>query len=684
MLGLLGLASVTVNSVGPVARLPRARETNPPIEIIVTGERVPRSLQATASSVVVVTARGIEAQPVDRVEQLLETIPNVQLGSGTQGPTIRGQDSTGVVSELFAFLGGTRPRTTLTIDGRAVTYNEYVYGGASIWDVERVEVFRSPQTTTQGRNSIAGAIFVTTKDPSKDWEGRARAIIGEIGTRQLSAVVSGPIIDDQFAIRVAGDLKLGRNVSDMANGIVGASIDHDDFGVARIKLVAEPRALPGIRLETSYAHVESQAPQFQSVRAPFNERRNPVPERTDGVIRTKVDSVTAQLSYAVSPSLNSRTTLSHGIALVQRFGLPGLGRTRVDSIDNSAETILQWQPGRLIHMLGGLHYSTLKLRQFIDITGLRIGTGGFGDRQRSLGLFGEATWHPAPRLAITAGLRYQSDKQVRHGQVGPIVDGITVDYDGRFDAWLPKVSVAYDLADPTTIGLLAQRAYNPGGTTVNLATRLQNNFGPERLWNYEAFMRTSFAGRRGTVAANLFYNDITDAQRPQTIEFVAPNGQSFNTIEIANAPSARTAGLEVEVGWRASSRLSVRLGLGLLDTKVRRTLAMSDPLRGKAFQRSPNISASAAIDWNPNKAMHLSVDMNTRTGYFSDDANTLSRRINGWTTVNARTTYTAGSTSVFGYVRNAFDAFYLTSLSTPTLGAVGRPREFGLGIEGRF
>lgn len=137
-----------------------------PDEIVITGERVPRTLRDTASSVEVVTRAEIERASADRIEQILELVPNVQVSSGGEGPTIRGQDTTGASRDLYAFLGGTRPRTTMIVDGRAVTFNEFIFGASPLWDVERVEVFRTPQTTTQGRNSIAGAIFVTTADPT--------------------------------------------------------------------------------------------------------------------------------------------------------------------------------------------------------------------------------------------------------------------------------------------------------------------------------------------------------------------------------------------------------------------------------------------------------------------------------------------------------------------------------------
>ena len=181
LLGIVSLASATVE---------QASVKTAPTEIMVTGERVVRTLSETPSSVVVATAEDIQGQATpDRLEQVLMLVPNVQFGSEGEGPTIRGQDTTGVLRDVSAFLGETRPRATVTVDGRAVGYYEYVFGAASVWDVERVEVFRSPQSTTQGRNSIAGAIFVKTNDPTFNWEGNARALVGEIGTRQASAVV---------------------------------------------------------------------------------------------------------------------------------------------------------------------------------------------------------------------------------------------------------------------------------------------------------------------------------------------------------------------------------------------------------------------------------------------------------------------------------------------------------------
>src|SRR3954451_24665955 len=68
-------------------------------QIIITGERVQRPLKETPSSVYVVTGKDIDAQSADRVDQVLALIPNVQLGNGSEGPAIRGLDTTGALQD---------------------------------------------------------------------------------------------------------------------------------------------------------------------------------------------------------------------------------------------------------------------------------------------------------------------------------------------------------------------------------------------------------------------------------------------------------------------------------------------------------------------------------------------------------------------------------------------------------
>ena len=655
-------------------------QVDDPARIIVTGERVHRRLRETASSVEVVSAHEIDAASADRIEQVLDLIPNVQMSSGGEGPTIRGQDSTGPTRDLPAFLGGTRPRTTLIVDGRAVSFNEFVFGTTPLWDVERVELFRTPQTTTQGRNSIAGAIFITTRDPTFAPEYGARAILAAANTRQLSASASGPLIPRQLAWRVSGDYRSSRTSSRIADLVAGADPNRDQYGLIRVKLLATPAALPGVRAELGLSHTQAKSPQIEGIRPPFERRQDPIDGY--GTFHTRVDAMTASLAYEGGRGLALDTVLTRGDSHATRFAPPGLGQSRIHSEDFSLEAVANWTPEGAMKLVAGASYYHSGLRQFIDLSQL-AGIGRFRDRQASSGLFGEMSLNLVPRTTLTAGIRYQRDRQVREGALGTRTGSIPLDYRQSFEAWLPKLSLAYDVSPHWRSGILLQRAYNPGGTTLRFDTGAADNFGAEKLWDFELFTRANLPGDALQVSGNLFYYDQKNAQRGNPITIIAPTGAAVTSADLFNVPKARSFGLEASVDWKATRRFSARAGLGLLRTKII-DAGTARSFEGKEFQRSPHLSASLAVDWRPVDRLRLTAQVHHNSGYFSDDLETASRRIEGWTKVDAKAEWEAGRFRLFGYVRNAFDRFYLTYLFNPTLATAGDPREAGVGMEARF
>jgi outer membrane receptor protein involved in Fe transport len=466
---------------------------------------------------------------------------------------------------------------------------------------------------------------------------------------------------------------------------VGADPNQDDYGLVRIKVLAEPKAVPGMRLLTTYTHVDSRMPQTQGVRndlgVEFEDRVDNAP--TYGVFSNDVDSLTSVLDYRLAPALDTTTTLSFGDARIERFAPPGLGQTQTHSSDFSAESVLRWVPDQPVRALGGVHFLRSRLDQDINLSAV-LGKGSFSDDQQSLGLFGELTFRPTARLPVTAGIRYQRDSQDRQGLLGTSGAGYPIDFDQTFDAWLPKLSVAYEVSKDLNIGVLMQRAYNPGGTTLNLDTGEQDEFGAETLWNYELFVRTSFAGGRVTLDANVFYNDFEDAQRARLRAYTVPGGATAFWAEIDNMPRAESHGLEIDLGWHISSEVVLRAGLGLLDTRIVEPTPNLASLRDNDFQRSPSMTASAAIDWRPTSAWRLSAQGRYNSDYYSDDANTPGLAISGTAVLDARASYEKGQWQVFGYVRNVFDRFYLMSLNSNVRGTAGDPREYGLGFEVRF
>lgn len=678
LVGLLLLAEPS----SPPSGQARSSDATDDADIVVTGERISRSLRDTPSSVEVFTADRRETLAgADRLDQLLEQIPNVQLGAGNSGPTIRGQDSTGVLQDLPAFLGGTRPRITLQVDGRAVGFNEFLFGVAPLWDVQQIEVFRSPQTTTQGRNSIAGAIFISTKDPTYQPQASARAIAGSRSLGQLSAAVSGPLIADQLAFRVAGDVRRSRTASKITDTMPGGNPNRDNYAMLRFKLLAEPQFLPGARLEASFTHSEAEMPMIEGVRVPFKSRRDRLAGY--GIFATRVDAFTARFEAGISETLTTTTTVTHGNSHIQRFAPVGLGQTKSRVKDMSLESILNWRPDGPIGLLGGVHALKSSLDQYIDLSAV-VGLGNFTDRQASLGLFGEATLRPLPDVTVTAGLRYQRDRQDRQGSLGKPGFALPIDFDQGFGAWLPKVSVAYAVTSDVTVGLLVQRAYNPGGTTLNFETGGQELFGAEFLWSSEVFARGVFADGRLRLSANLFATRFRDAQRARSRAFTVPGGRTAFWAEIRNVPKSESYGIEASAEYKASEELRLRGALGWLKTRIVDAGDADVAIDGKDFQRSPKFSGSASVDWQPIARLRLNAALRHHTGYFSDDANTPARKIDPATMIDARAAFDVGPLTIVGYGRNLLDEFAMTYLFTPTSGTAQKPRELGIGLEARF
>ena len=650
--------------------------------IIVTGERADRSIAQTSSSVLVIIDQDLERQPdTDRLDQLLGRAANVTLGSGGQGPTIRGLDTTGVLRDLPAFLGGTRPRTTLIVDGRPVSYNEFVFGAEPLWDVDKVEIFRSPQTTTQGRNSIAGAIFVETAAPEMAWHAGARLIGGNLGTRQISAMATGPVLSDQLAFRVTGDLRRGRTASTLISPIEAVDANSDDFEQLRFKLLATPSAVPDLRLEASYQASHSRAPQIEGIRPPFKDRRDPA--ATYGIFDISTHALTLRGKWTMDPATEAVATITAGQVDARRYAPPGLGEALNDVTDRNVEFVLRHQ-GKELDLLVGAAANRVRLQQAIDLSAIGLGTGTFRDLQQSEGIFGELKWQALDRLSVTIGGRYQHDRQHRAGGLLAAAGQLPVNFEERFSAFLPRLSVAFEAGAFATLGISAQRAAKPGGATLSPVTGMIDGFDAESLWAYEIFARGELDGPALTYAANLFLYDLRNAQRSVLRAIETPGG-TFYFQEAGNVPRAYSQGAELQLAWAVRPDLSLRLSAGLLETRITRTPIDRDILAGSQFQRAPHFTGSAELSWRPAPSVELNFSYWRRSGYFSDDANTPSLRVGSAGALDARVGWQTGDLRLFAFARNVFDRFYLTALfDNGSLATAGDPREYGAGAEFRF
>ena len=83
-----------------------------------------------------------------------------------------------------------------------VYYSRVASATFDFLDVAQIEVLRGPQGTLYGKNTTAGAINITTRQPTFDFEGRAEISIGNLGFKQAKVAVSGPL-SDKVAARLA-------------------------------------------------------------------------------------------------------------------------------------------------------------------------------------------------------------------------------------------------------------------------------------------------------------------------------------------------------------------------------------------------------------------------------------------------------------------------------------------------
>jgi iron complex outermembrane recepter protein len=593
-----------------------------------------------------------------------------------------------------AFFSGSQPRAVTQVDGRALSANEYLYGVQGLWDVNRVEIFRGPQTTTQGRHSIAGAIFVQINDPTFYREAALRAEVGDYGTTQFSGLASGPILDEELAYRFTFDTRDHETwVNRPANaGGVGRDQDRDGYDAFRGKLLWTPKAALALTSKLTFTHTFTSGPQTEVVdRGDATSGPKTFADRFNSnlgaaVWTTRADALTHELGLKLGEywQLTQRSTLAD--TALERCAPLGKGTATLDGKEYVSETLARYAPaagGRLTGLLG-LYAGRFEQEEILDISAF-LALGGFEDRRRSLGVFGEATYQLTERLNATAGLRYQHDEQKRVGALGPLA----VDYDESFGEWLPKFDLAYQLTARDRVGATIARGMNPGGVSVSFFTGAATEFAEETLWNYELYWRGDRLDGKLRAEANIFFSDLRDTQRFADIATGLPPPNDLDQ-RVENAARARSWGAELSASYTPDRAVTLQGGLGLLQTELVEFASAAGSLAGRDFQRAPELTAFLGATWRPVAGLSLAAQTRYVGDYFSDDANIRSLAVDAHTITDVQVAYSWRRYRVYVYCTNVFDTFQETQLFDNDLdgvadqAALNDPREVGLGLEWKF
>jgi iron complex outermembrane receptor protein len=215
-------------------------------EITETARYRTESAQDVPIAISAISSRQLEAQGVSSLKQVVQQLPslNIQGFSGrNQTITIRGIGTNaggtndGLEQGVGLYVDGVyRPRT-----GSVIT---------DLIDIESIQVLRGPQGTLFGKNTVAGAIDITTREPQFQQEARAELSYGNYNQVRGYFAYNG-VVSDDLAFRVS----YLRNRRDglIYNTTQREHWDNLDNHAARFDLLYKPSADFKLRLIADYS-----------------------------------------------------------------------------------------------------------------------------------------------------------------------------------------------------------------------------------------------------------------------------------------------------------------------------------------------------------------------------------------------------------------------------------------------
>jgi iron complex outermembrane receptor protein len=196
----------------PQAPIVLAQAVAPPvtssqfIEVQVTSRRVTESVQKVPVAVSVTSADTVANTGAYNVSRLSQQLPSLTLYS--QNPRNTSVNIRGLGAPLGLTNDGIEQGVGIYID--QVYYNRVAASTLDFVDIQQIEVLRGPQGTLYGKNTTAGAINITTRAPSFEFEARGEISGGNYDFKQAKASISGPITDDvAFRLSVANTTRRG-------------------------------------------------------------------------------------------------------------------------------------------------------------------------------------------------------------------------------------------------------------------------------------------------------------------------------------------------------------------------------------------------------------------------------------------------------------------------------------------
>ena len=612
-----GLFAVSGNAAGLVLE-----------EVMVTAQKRVESLQDVPVSVSALSGEKINDAGIQRIEDLSAYIPNFTMTESAVGNVafIRGIGS-GINQGFEQSVG-------MFVDG--------IYAGRSqqfrapFLDVALVEVLKGPQGTLFGKNTIAGAVNITTAKPTDEFEASISALYEpEHGEQELSLVVSGPLSDT-----VSGRLAVRKATFDgyLKNTISGKDEANRDEEIIRATLRWTPADDLEVlaKFETGSFDVEGRTIQVSSADGVFagkslgDEITAMFGDKEDGIINdtkasrgfdpevtnTEYDNVTITVNYDMGEHTLTSIT---GYSSYDFFENGDVDFTALALLDNSfdqqfdqfsQELRITSPQGETFEYIAGLYYQQTELDNLTQtptlLAEVGIGAPGF-NRNRTFAqetdtwaAFFQSTWSISDTLRLTTGLRYSSESKeaqqalynadFRTNTVNPALDGVSgailgsvvhdYDEDRSEDNLTPAVNLQYDFTPDIMVYASATKGFKGGGYNEAESSGIVERFeyDEEEATAFELGSKMSLLDGAAELNTAIFYTEYKDRQ------VSAFEGVSF---VVGNAAQSTTKGIEMDGRWQATEQLILRASMAYLDSTF-------DDFQGASCTADQTLAAIAA------------------------------------------------------------------------------------------
>lgn len=717
------LISLAISGITSPVALYAQSEQQEMEQITITGQKIARTQMETVSSVMVIDDQMLlDNARTGNLFDVLDMAPNVTNAGGFNRLAIRGISNSGVTSTNSG--AGT---IGVFIDNGLVTPRGMQDNAIGTWDIDSIEVLRGPQSTTGGRNSLAGQIIIRTKAPEFDSNGAARVSFGEHGTVQTALMQTGALTNN-LAYRITADYQ--RTDGYLENDILqDDAFNRNNTSNFRLKLLYQLDNEGEVNLtlgrnrfrENGDAAVDSKQsgrksrlnyPSFWDTKANHASLTVTLPLNKEWEFQSNTGYIASDFFRTTDFDGSSSTPVVPG--LIPGTQIPtdtAILDQQTDDYNFNQEFLLRFNNDKIRSVMG------LYLAQgesddyyiaedvFIPFPNpfypnppltsipLLLDTATASKEEfTTYALFGDIDYKLTDQFTLMAGLRVNRENrenQVRlntgraisYLTLDPIIDSLLSSFSGNgasdkdSTVVLPKLGFNYEWNKDLTTGFVIQKGYRPGGVSVNLIRGEVREYDEESTVNYEASLRWR-VNQDTNFNANLFYTDWKDQQVA-----VAPKGAvNPNDFLIENAGRSSLNGFELNADTRVTPDWTIYGGVGYTNTEIDEFRA-NPAAEGKEFEFSRKFTANLGSTYLFGDGWLSTVNV-SHAGSGAPSLNSNDHRLSAYTLVNVKVGYEAENWSASIYANNLLDDEYETQRrNNPTYGDVNYADPRVVGVE---